>query len=330
MGWVSGDAGALLDLSLSSLSSLPRVTLDRDGTLRRDGARLRQHLADHRTRVIELRGGRARTCSVDGSTRLVLRAPKAGDAEHLVLYLGRDETGTPYLAVIPDDPTATGRPQRPTGWSTLREAGADLDDLQAGAFTTAVALANWHTRHRFCPRCGRATVPDQGGWVRRCVADGSEHYPRTDPAVIVAVLDDRDRILLARGVQWPQGRLSVLAGFVEAGESLEAAVAREVAEEVGVRVTRLSYRGNQPWPFPASLMVGFTARAGSTELRLDPEEIAEAAWFTRDELAGATGTGAVLLSPRLSIARRLIEDWYGGPLQLPEEASGPFRGADPS
>lgn len=330
MGGVSGDAGALLDLSLASLSALSGGTLDRDAASRRDGARLGQRLADRRTRVLEIRGGRARTLPVDGSTELVLRSPKVGDAEHLVLYLGRDATSTAYLAVVGDDPGATSRPPGASGWSTLREAGAGLDALQAGAFTTAIALANWHARHRFCPRCGSATAPDQGGWVRRCVADGSEHHPRTDPAVIVAVLDDQDRILLARGVQWPQGRLSVLAGFVEAGESLEAAVAREVTEEVGVRVSRLSYRGNQPWPFPASLMVGFTARAVSAELTLDPDEIAEAAWFTRDELARATCTGTVVLSPRLSIARRLIEDWYGRPLRLPEEASGPFRGTDPS
>ena len=177
--------------------------------------------------------------------------------------------------------------------------------------STAVALEGWHARHRCCPRCGQATDPELGGWVRRCAADGSEHYPRTDPAIIVLVIDDRDRALLARQTRWPSGWMSTLAGFVEPGERAESAVRREVAEEVGVVVSSATYLTSQPWPFPGSLMLGFHAVAGSTELRPDGEEIAEAEWFTRESLARAAADGRVRLPPSISIARWLIEQWFG-------------------
>ena len=169
------------------------------------------------------------------------------------------------------------------GWLTLRQAGEALGARDAGVFTTALALANWHATHRYCPRCGAPTEPTQAGWVRRCERDGSEHYPRTDPAVIMSVVDPDDRLLLGRGAHWPEGRFSVLAGFVEPGESFEAAVAREVAEEVGVTVDEARYLGNQPWPFPSSVMIGFAATTRETELTIDPVEMAEARWVTREE-----------------------------------------------
>jgi NAD+ diphosphatase len=147
--------------------------------------------------------------------------------------------------------------------------------------------------------------------VRRCEREGSEHYPRTDPAVIMAVVDDDDRLLLGRGAQWPAGRFSVLAGFVEPGESFEAAVAREVEEEVGVSVTDVTYLGNQPWPFPSSDMVGFRARATTTELRPDQVEMAEARWFTRDEYVRALRDKEIRTPSGISIAQRLIEHWLG-------------------
>ena len=156
------------------------------------------------------------------------------------------------------------------------------------------------------------------GWIRRCPADGSEHYPRTDMAVIMAVVDADDRLLLARGKGFRGNGMSVLAGFVEPGESLAAAVAREVAEEVGVEVTDVTYLGDQPWPFPSSLMLGFTARALGTDLRLQAEEIEAARWFTRDELVAALADGSVVVSGRISISRRIIEHWFGGPLDAPE------------
>ena len=152
------------------------------------------------------------------------------------------------------------------------------------------------------------------GWVRTCTEDGSEHYPRTDPAVIMAVVDEHDRLLLAHPSAWAVGRYSTLAGFVEPGESLEHAVRREVAEETGVVVGPVSYAGSQPWPFPASLMVAFVGRALTSEVRVDGVEVELARWFTRDELAAAVVGGQVVPPSTSSIARALIEDWFGGPL----------------
>ncbi len=211
-----------------------------------------------------------------------------------------------------------GRPQPVPApglrWAALREAGADLPARDAGLATMAVALDEWHTRHSRCPRCGAPTVPAQAGWIRVCTADGSEHYPRTDPAIIVAVVDDDDRILLGHNAAWPEGRFSTLAGFVEAGESAEHAVAREVAEETAVLVDRVDYRGSQPWPFPASLMLAFRGHAATTEVHADGAEVTLARWFTRDELAAATAGGEVLLPMRTSVAYALITDWFGAPL----------------
>jgi NAD+ diphosphatase len=200
-------------------------------------------------------------------------------------------------------------------WAGLREVGSVLDDAGAGVFTTALALANWHAAHGRCARCGTPTDVVQAGWARSCPHCGAEHYPRTDPAVIMAVVDDAGRILLGRQARWPQKRYSTLAGFVEPGESLEAAVRREVAEESGVVVGDVEYRGSQPWPFPSSLMLGFRARAVTTQEQADGVELAEVRWWTREEFTADIAARELLLPPRVSIARRLIEDWYGGPIQ---------------
>jgi NADH pyrophosphatase NudC (nudix superfamily) len=198
---------------------------------------------------------------------------------------------------------------RPAG---LREAAALLNDRDAGLFTHAVALANWHATHTHCPRCGTPTVTVAAGHAQRCPADGSEHFPRIDPAVIMLVTDPDDRCLLARNKRWPERRVSILAGFVEPGESAEQAVAREVGEETGIVVTRVRYVGSQPWPMPQSLMLGFRAMAaGDLELRVDDDEIAEAHWYSREELRSALAAREILLPPPVSIAHRLIESWYG-------------------
>jgi len=175
-------------------------------------------------------------------------------------------------------------------------------------------LEAWHTTHEFCPRCGARTEIAFSGHIRVCPKDGSEHFPRVDPAVIMLIRDDDDRILLARGPQWPENRVSVLAGFVEPGESLELAVIREVHEEVGIVVTEPRYMGSQPWPFPRSLMLGFFARALTTDLHPDAVEIADARWFTRAELLAELEGGRLGLPSPISIARRLIEAWYGSAL----------------
>jgi NAD+ diphosphatase len=210
-------------------------------------------------------------------------------------------------------------------WVGLRDAVTRLPATDLAFATPAVALANWHATHVRCPRCGEPTVVTQSGWVRRCEREGVDHFPRTDPAVIMAVVDDDDRLLLGHGTAWAPGRFSTLAGYVEPGESAEQAVRREVHEEVGVAVGDVAYRASQPWPFPASLMLGFRARAQTAEIRVDADEVDEARWFTRDELARAAATGEVGLPGAASIARALVEDWFGG--ALPEPAAEPGRPA---
>ncbi|NNH07912.1 NAD(+) diphosphatase [Cellulomonas fimi] len=249
----------------------------------------------------------------EGTTFLARRvlgrraAPPTGSASDVLVHAPASADEVPPAAVLPPG----------TAWSPLRVVGAALSARDAGLATAAVALDAWHARHPRCPRCGAVTVSVQAGWVRRCVADGSEHYPRTDPAVIMAVLDEQDRILLAHAAAWPAGRWSTLAGFVEPGESLEHAVRREVAEETGVVVGDVEYRGSQPWPFPASLMVAFRARARSTAVTADGVEVLDARWFSRDDLRAAVAAGEVVPPGPASIARALVEDWLGEPLREP-------------
>jgi NAD+ diphosphatase len=304
---VSGSFETLRDLPLA------RGTVARAGLRRRDPEMVPSLLKDPSTRVLELVAGRAEVVEPDRDLELRLRSPDGQDAARLAVFLGQDGDGTAYVGVVGDSlfPPETAQ------WRTLREVGVLLSDRDAGLFATMQGLANWHAVHTHCPRCGARTEPDQSGWIRRCPQDDSEHYPRTDPAVIMAVTDDSDRLLLARSPHWPEGRLSVLAGFVEPGESLEAAVAREVLEEVGIVVDRVRYLGNQPWPFPSSLMVGFTSHAADPTLHLDMDEIVEAFWVSRAELRDMVMAGRFGASPNVSIARRIIESWYGGPIDQP-------------
>lgn len=293
--------------------ALARGTLDRVAERRRDETWIDERWADPRTRVLVVGdGGRA---LVDPEHALVLLPPdEAPDGERYLL--GLDEEGVAYFAVSAQPPPVEG-----AAVLDLRGVGALLSDRDATLLTQAVALDNWHATHGHCPRCGARTEPAAAGHVRICPADGSEHFPRVDPAVIMAVVDDDDRILLARGPAWPEPMMSVLAGFVEAGESVEQAVVREVREEVGLAVDRLGYLGSQPWPLPRSLMLGFRCRvAGAPDLRPDPAEIAAARWFGREELRAALAAGTARLPGRVSIARQLIERWYGGPVR-----QGPAR-----
>ena len=294
---------------------LSRPALDRRADLRGDPTLLPRLLADPATAVLRLVGDRVPVEELlGGGLRACVDAPDERDRGRLAFYLG-EAGGTAYVGIVADGGDG-GEPHGATDPTlrTLRQAGAGLDDVGAAAFCTTLALANWHRTHGHCPRCGAPTAPDLGGWIRRCPNDDSEHYPRTDMAVIVAVVDSDDRILLARGRGFRTNGMSVLAGFVEPGETLAAAVAREVVEEVGVRVAEVSYLGDQPWPFPSSLMLGFTARALETRLVLQEDEIVSARWFTREQLAEAVSDGSVVVSGRISISRRLIEHWYGGPL----------------
>jgi NAD+ diphosphatase len=188
----------------------------------------------------------------------------------------------------------------------LREAATILSAADAGLVAYAAALAHWHDTHRFCGVCGEPTEPGEAGHIRRC-DNGHVHHPRTDPVVIMLV-SDADRLLLGRRPPWPKGRYSCLAGFVDPGESLEAAVAREVHEEAGVVVGEVTYRLSQPWPFPLSLMLGFEATYVSGEARVADAELEDVSWFTREQIAA----GRPLLPPRFTIARRLIDGWMAG------------------
>lgn len=187
---------------------------------------------------------------------------------------------------------------------------------------TAVGLVGWHTGAAFCSRCGAPTSVVAAGQARRCSGCGRESYPRTDTAVIVAILDPAGRLLLGRQPSWAPGRHSVFAGFVEMGESLEQAVHREMAEEVGLRLRDVTYLGSQPWPFPRSLMVGFSARAELTELTPAVGEIELARWFSTDGLRESIASGEVSLPPMTSIARRMIESWLAGD---PGDPAAPTR-----
>ena len=307
-------------------------SLDRRSGDRRDPALLAAALARPGTRVLDVAADRVHHPVDDGEVRrLRWHAPEPpeapGSGNDLHIFLAQDDLGTAYLArLLP--PTASSAPSGPSqasgadggpGWVPLREVASWLGPLEAELGMTAVGMARWHGRHGFCPGCGAPSEPAAAGWVRRCTADGSEHFPRTDPAVIVAVVDAADRLLLGRGPTFKQGWVSVLAGFVEPGETLEGAVIREIAEEVGVVVGDVTYAGSQPWPFPSSLMIGFTARARESALTPDPEEIAEVDWYSRERLAAEVGAGRLGIPGRLSIARRLIEGWYGGPLRQHRE-----------
>jgi NAD+ diphosphatase len=255
---------------------------------------------------------------------------EAGSPPSMMIYLGSAlqgsdlAEGTEMVLFVLDEPFEVHAEQFERGiagipagavWTGFREIAARLNATDTALFIEASAIANWHATHLHCPRCGAATVVEAGGWVRRCPADNSEHYPRTDPAIIVTVVGPDDRLLLGGGGPLDAKNYSTLAGFVEPGESLEQAVVREIQEEVGVRVTAAQYLGSQSWPFPASLMLGFTARTADTEATPDGVEVTRARWFSRAELQEAVLGGEIVISSRLSIARSLIEHWYGGVIQ---------------
>lgn len=308
-----------LSRSLGADLTFAAGAVDRCAHERDDAGLLGRLLADRSTRVVPVHRGSFRVddAPADAGAVLASRAPEPEDANRLAVFLGRDreDGGRACVGVVL---TEVDQARQGPGWSGLRSIAVALAPAEAALAATIAALANWHATHTHCPRCGAATTPAKGGWVRRCVEDDSEHFPRTDPAIIVAVQDQRGRLLLARGAGFTSAGMSVLAGFVEPGETLTQAVVREVAEEVGLAVTDVEYLADQPWPFPSGLMVGFRARATSTTLRLQPEEIVSARWFTREEFARAVTDRSVEISGRLSIARRLIEHWWGGPLDLPD------------
>ncbi|OON81272.1 NAD(+) diphosphatase [Streptomyces tsukubensis] len=291
--------------------------IDRAAHHRLDEAWLASAWSHPTTRVFVVSGGQVLIDeNSDGVTELVMTPSfEAPLTEEHRYFLGTDEEGVSYFALQKD--ALPGRMDQSARAAGLREAGLLLSARDAGLMVHAVALENWQRLHRFCSRCGERTVIAAAGHIRRCPACGAEHYPRTDPAVIMLVTDEEDRALLGRQVHWPEGRFSTLAGFVEPGEAIEASVRREVFEEAGVTVGPVEYVASQPWPFPASLMLGFMAHATSPEITVDGEEIEEARWFSREDLRAAIESGEVLPPFGVSIAARLVELWYGKPLPKP-------------
>ncbi len=293
---------------------LARFTIDRSAQLRSNPLWFEQAWAADTTRVLVLH---ERKIPVTTELSIVWVKPwslkmSASEAKEAALFLGADAEHT-YIAIMKDE---LGLPD--VNWASLRDVGSQLSATDVGLATSAVALATWHEGHSFCPICGQRTLISMAGWSRKCTNHETEQYPRTEPAMIVAVEDTAGRILLGRRREWPEGWLSTLAGFVEAGESCEAAVIREVYEESGIHVdiSSLRYLGSQPWPFPASLMLAYRAIATSTQVEMHDDEMSEVQWFSRTELATACKAETLKLPSPVSIAFRLIQSWYGADIPL--------------
>ncbi len=286
---------------------------DRAGERRLDEEWLAQRWADPESRVLVVVGSRIRP--VDGRVDWVAPA----DAPDGLRVLLGERDGRTWFAVLVAPDRAPGERGDWVGLRAVVQGLAGGQGADAPLVFHAVGLAEWHLATRHCARCGGALEPRAAGHELVCASCGKATWPRTDPAVIMTVTHGArgaadERCLLGRQASWPEGRFSTLAGFCEPGEALEDAVRREVREEVGVTVGDVDYFGNQAWPFPSSLMLGFHARATTTEIRVDDHEIEDARWFTRAEMKEQAEAGTLVLPGGVSISRSLVEDWYGGPL----------------
>ena len=310
-------------MSLTPQLPLSRTRINRDAISRKIPGFLQQIMGEDTTRVVLIWRGEA-LLAEDSRTRIELVVPEEVPAGSLLIYLGvttqgvRDiPEGTRIVAAVLDDEGGPLVSKDMARWVSARTMAHALDDLDSGIVVEALAMANWHHAHTFSPITGAPAEADQAGWTRVDQSTGKDLFPRTDAAVIALVTDQHDRIVLGSNAMWEARRYSLLAGFVEPGESLEAAVIREVFEESGLVVTNPVYVGSQPWPFPASLMVGFRAEideASLADIRPDGTEIIDLRWFSREELLSSLGE--VLLPGRPSIARAMIESWLGQ--ELPE------------
>jgi len=288
---------------MSAINQEPSL-IDRAGELRTDPAELAKLLT--RAKVLSVSGGKV---SADLASAKLLYPNTECEETY---FLGIDRaTDTPYFAAHVAESAE---------FLSLREIGAVLSPLEIGLALHAVALSNWHSAHPRCSRCGAGTKSSLGGAVRICDQCDAQHHPRTDSAVIVLVRDADDRILLGRQAVWPEARFSTFAGFLEPGETFEQCVSREVFEESGVSVSQIHYLGSQPWPFPASIMIAFEAVIDDpSAARPDGEEIVEVRWYSRAQLKSAMEDGSLLLPPGISVARKMIERWFGA-------AHGEFEG----
>jgi NAD+ diphosphatase len=291
-------------------------SLDRLARLRRDAGWIADRLADPTTRLVPV--WRAQNLVIAGASPTaawltIARAQSLLTETREVALLGLIDEVAHFAIEVSDleDPTPVLSLAEAATFADLRTVGPLLNREEGAVLAYARGLMHWHARHHFCGVCSHPTQSAEAGHVRRCTnpACGTSHFPRTDPAVIMLVHDGGDRVILGRQTQWPPGMHSVLAGFVEPGENLEEAVTREVAEEVGIAVTDVRYQSSQPWPFPASIMLGFTARALATDLQLADDELETARWYSRAELRASPENESFRLPRRDSIARRLVEDW---------------------
>jgi NAD+ diphosphatase len=285
------------------MSAIPQRQsfIDRSSELRADPVKLDELWQS--ALIIEVGQGRVR--STENGLTFIPPIEAIGGERY---FLGRNrEDNRPYFA------WASGAILNDVAdYLTLRELAGSLGPLELEIAMHAIALANWHDVHPHCARCGAPTHVALGGAVRICDKDESQHHPRTDAAVIVLIKDKDDRILLGHQPVWPEGRFSTFAGFLEPGETFEQCVSRESFEEAGVTLREINYLGSQPWPFPASIMIAFEAITDNPDqARPDGEEITEVKWFSRAELKAATQDGTLLLPPRVSVARRMIERWLG-------------------
>lgn len=286
--------------------------LDRADALRGNPDALDAYWPNGRVLLLD---GDGRTVGDDEGWLVAARGSDLGDAPGDAIFLGMRGDESWFAARLSDERHGDGqRTSLPSRRLDLRAAAAQWAPFESTVFAQARAVLHWQQRHRFCGACGGAIAFQRGGWQGHCTQCGLDHYPRTDPAVIVAITDG-ERLLLGRQANWPARRYSTLAGFVEPGETLEQTVAREVMEESGVRVRSSRYLASQPWPFPSSLMLGFIAEAEPDPPQAN-EELEDARWFDRDEvgaaLRGENTEAGLLVSPSISISRWLIECWHAG------------------
>ncbi len=281
---------------------------DRADTRRLDAEWLAARVAEPATRIHPVWRGRCMVEAGDKSLPATVPSTRVTDetAEHLI-FLGIEDDVARFALPL-EDLAPLGMVEE--AFQDVRDLAPELSRRDGAVLAYARGLAHWHRTHKFCGICGAPSRSERAGHMRRCTnADcGRMHFPRTDPAVITLV-HDGPRCLLARRSTWGFNRRSTIAGFVEIGEMLEDAVRREIMEEVGVEVTDVRYHSSQPWPFPCSLMLGFTARATTTEITVDGEEIVAAAWYTREEIAEQTASGELTLPPFDSISHLLVTDW---------------------
>ena len=315
---------------MTKINPSPSAVLDRQCEQRSEPGYLAAVLASPTHKVMYFHRGQALSRGAEVAYCDPAGLPGVLPPGTIPVYLGKVLAGHDHplpegadivLQVLPYEAGDLAWLPEGSAFKGYREVAQQLSEGDARTFVEAQAISNWHGTHSNCPRCGSPTEAQSSGWMRRCIQDGSEHFPRTDPAAIVAIVGADQRILLANNFQWEENRYSTVAGFVEAGESAEEAAVREIHEEVGVRLQALEYVSSQAWPFPRSLMLGFMGYTSDVAATPDNVEVRAVRWFSREELQSAVLSGEAIISHKLSIARSLIEHWYGGSIREPGDCA---------